>query len=107
MQWVPTSGDRIKTVITRDSKHEFVYLNGDNVITTSVDDTFLLLTGDWVPWSHQVIDYLSRQRGLNRQAVLKQLLEFELLNTELDFDNLCLKFLAKYESNKSYNFMED
>jgi len=107
MRWIPAAGDRIKTVITRNSKLEFVYINDDNIIVSSIDDTFLLLTSDWVPWSHQIIDYLSRQRSLNRQIVLKQLLEFELLNTELDFDSLCLKFLAMHENNKSYSFMED
>lgn len=104
--WTPSPGDRVATVITSDSRQELVYLNNDSAITTTISDTFLILTSEWKPWSHQIIDWLSTQRNLNRQTVLKLLLEFEKQNTELDFDNLCLKFLAEYKKQKSFSFME-
>ena len=104
MNWTPTPGDRVRTVITRDHKDEIVYLNADHAIESTISNEFLVITGEWVPWAHQVIDYLSSQRGIDRQSVLKQLLEFEKLHTELDFDELCLLFLSNYELEQQRHF---
>ncbi len=105
-EWIPTPGDRIITVITTDSKQELVYLNSESAVLTTVNDTFLILTSEWRPWAHQIIDWLSAQRNIDRQTVLKLLIEFEKQNTELDFDSLCLKFLKHYLEQKSFSFME-
>lgn len=105
-EWIPTPGDRIRTVITTDSKHELVYLNSETAILATVNDKFLILTSEWQPWAHQIIDWLSIQRNIDRQTVLKFLLEFEKQNTELDFDSLCAKFLKHYLEQKSFSFME-
>jgi hypothetical protein len=100
MNWTPTPGDRVKTILTKDKNHETIYLNGDHAIETTFSNEFLTITGEWIPWSHQIIDFLSRQRNLNRQLVLQQLIEFEREHTELDFDQLCLLFLDLYTSKQ-------
>jgi hypothetical protein len=105
MEWRPQPGDRIKTILTKDKQNEIIYLNGDHAIETAISNEFLELTGEWMPWSHQIIDYLSRQKNMNRQAVLKQLLEFEKEHTELDFDQLCLLFLEDYTTKQQTNLL--
>jgi hypothetical protein len=106
MQWIPAPGDRVKTILTKDKENEVVYLNGDHAIETTISDEFLTITGEWVPWSHQIIDYLSRQRGQNKRTVLLRLIEFEALHIELDFDQLCLLFLEQVETEQSKSFFQ-
>ncbi len=106
MDWVPAPGDRIKTIITTAKEFEIVYLNSEESIASKFSSEFIILTGDWIPWSHQIIDFLSRQKSKNRQTVLSDLLEFEKFHTELDFDSLCLLFLQTYLV-KSNSFMEE
>ena len=104
MNWTPSPGDRVKTVLTKDHKNETIYLNGDHAIETTLSNEFLTFTGEWIPWSHQIIDYLSKQRDQNRTIVLKKLIEFEKFHSELDFDELCLLFLKEYELEQQKYF---
>ena len=104
MEWTPKPGDRIKTVITKDTKNELIYLNGDHAIEATICSEFLIFTGEFIPWAHQIIDYLSKQPGKDRRTVLQQLLEFEARHKELDFDELCLLFLDEHEKNNSVSF---
>lgn len=104
MNWNPAPGDRVKTVITKDHNNEVVYLNADHVIESTIADEFLIFTSEWIPWSHQIIDYLSTRKNSNRSSVLKALLEFEKLHTELNFDDLCLLFLKEQEQEKTIFF---
>ena len=105
--WIPSPGDRIATVLTTDHKQELVYLNNDSAMITAISNEFLLSTSEWKPWSHQIIDYLSSKRGVGRQKVLKLLIDFERLHTELDFDALCTKFLHHCLSQEKLTFLED
>lgn len=104
MQWNPSPGDRVKTVLTKDSKNEVVFLNGDHAIETAISNEFLTITGEWVPWVHQIIDHLSNQRDSNRGLVLRKLIEFEKQHRELDFDELCLLFLKEHELEQQKYF---
>jgi hypothetical protein len=95
--WSPLPGDRVRTVLSRDHVNEVVYLNGDHALVSTVSDEFLIVTSEWVPWAHQVIDYLSSRPGADRRTVLRQLMEYELLHREVDFDQLCLMYLEETE----------
>jgi hypothetical protein len=106
MNWNPAPGDRVKTILTRDKENEIIYLNGDHAIETTISDEFLTITGEWIPWSHQIIDYLSRQQGMDRSMVLRLLLEFEKTHSELDFDQLCLLFFEQLETEQSKSFFQ-
>jgi len=97
MIWQPKPGDRIKTIITKDSSNEVVYLNADHVIDSVITAEFLIFTSEFLPWPHQIIDYLSNERNCNRNLVLRALVEFDRLHSELDFDALCTLFLKEQE----------
>lgn len=101
LEWTPTPGDRIRTVISASHANEIVYLNDDNAITTTVADEFLIFTSEWLPWPHQIIDYLSALKGRNRQTILHDLLTLDKANQELDFDQLCQKLLQQYEQEEA------
>jgi hypothetical protein len=96
MEWIPQAGDRVRSVISKDNINEIVYLNADHVIESVISNEFLIQTSEHIPWSHQIIDYLSRQRGMDRELCLRLLIEFNREYSELDFDQLCLLFLEKY-----------
>lgn len=93
--WTPKPGDRIRTVVTKDQQNEMVYLNDDNTITSLLTDEFLILTSNWVPWPHQIVDFLSAQRGLDRRKVLGMLMKLDRSHSELDFDQLCQKLVEE------------
>lgn len=105
MEWNPAPGDRVKTVVTKDNSNEVVYLNGDHAIEALISNEFIVITGEWIPWSHQIIDYLSGKRGMNRKVILLRLIEFNALHSELDFDQLCLLFLKEFELEQSKSFL--
>jgi len=104
MEWRPTPGDRVRTVITKDHKNEIIYLNADHAIESTFTDEFILITGEHIPWAHQIIDYLSNRRDCNRALVLKKLIEFEALHRELDFDELCLLFFEQVKNEEAKYF---
>lgn len=104
MYWNPAPGDRVKTIITKDKEHEIIYLNGDHAIETTVSNEFLTLTGEWLPWPHQIIDFLSNRRNYSRELVLRKLVELDARHREVDFDTLCQIFLKELEAESANNF---
>lgn len=98
--WSPLPGDRVLTVVSKDGTNEVVYLNGEHVIDSLFSNEFLIFTSEWLPWPHQIIDQLSRVKGLNRRKLLERLIVLDLTNSELDFDQLCIKLLASIEDEK-------
>ena len=104
MVWSPQPGDRVKTIVTKDHQNEIIYLNGDHAIESVITNEFLLLTGEHIPWPHQIIDYLSSKKNMNRSLVLRALIALDKTHSELSFDDLCQLFLAEEEENSSVSF---